>query len=341
MNIIKAIAGLTTLLSVTIGIAASATTRLTVYTALESEQLAPYKKAFEADNPDIEIRWVRDSNGIVTARLLAERDNPQADVIWGVVASSLLQLEDQGLLLPYAPKGIELLKANFRDKAAVPSWVGMDAWMAAICFNTVEAARLSLPRPQSWSDLTKPVYRGQIVMPHPASSGTGYLAVSGWLQMMGEQAGWAFQDKLNDNVASYLHSGSKPCKMAASGEFPIGISMDYAGVVLRNAGAPIQVIIPTEGAGWDIEATAIVKGTKNPEAAKRLADWAASKKANELYLRFFAIAAFPGVKPQFSNDPTDAGAGLSPKVDLIWAARQRDAILAEWSRRYQGKIEGR
>jgi iron(III) transport system substrate-binding protein len=308
---------------------------------LESEQLAPYKKAFEADNPDIEIRWVRESNGIVTARLLAERNNPQADVIWGVVASSLLLLKDQDLLLPYAPTGVELLKANFRDPAAVPSWVGMDAWMAAICFNTREAARLSLPRPESWSDLTKPVYKGQIVMPHPASSGTGYLAVSGWLQMMGEQAGWAFQDKLNDNIASYLHSGSKPCKMAASGEFPIGISMDYAGVVLRNAGAPIQVIIPAEGTGWDIEATAIVKGSKNLAAAKRLADWAASKKANELYLRFFAIAAIPGAMAPSPHDPANADAGLSPKVDIIWAAHQRDAILTEWSRRYQGKIEGR
>ena len=57
-------------------------TKLTVYTALENDQLDPFKKAFEADNPTIEIAWVRDSTGVVAAKLIAEKDNPRADVIW-------------------------------------------------------------------------------------------------------------------------------------------------------------------------------------------------------------------------------------------------------------------
>ena len=51
-------------------------TKLTVYTAIENEQLEPFKKAFEADNPTIEIAWVRDSTGVMTAKLIAEKDNP-------------------------------------------------------------------------------------------------------------------------------------------------------------------------------------------------------------------------------------------------------------------------
>src|SRR5258707_9786898 len=64
-------------------------TKLTVYTALENEQLEPFKKAFEADNPTIEIAWVRDSTGVITAKLIAEKDNPRADAIWGLAASSV------------------------------------------------------------------------------------------------------------------------------------------------------------------------------------------------------------------------------------------------------------
>jgi iron(III) transport system substrate-binding protein len=334
-------AGLALILVGCCAAAQAATTRLTVYTALENEQLGPYKKAFEADNPDIELRWVRDSNGIITAKLLAERDNPQADMVWGVVATSLLLLEDQAMLLPYAPQGIERLKPNFRDSAQPPAWAGMDSWMAAICFNSEEAARKKLPRPTSWADLAKPIYKGQIVMPNPASSGTGYLAVAGWLQIMGETAGWAFQDRLHENIAAYVHSGSKPCKMAAAGEFPIAISMDYAGVVQRNEGAPIEVIFPSEGSGWDIEATAILKGVKNIEAAKRLADWAVSKKANELYMRYYAVAALPGIAAKLPNYPADAEQHMSAKVDPLWAARHRDPILAEWVKRYQGKSESK
>jgi iron(III) transport system substrate-binding protein len=149
---------------------ASAATKLTVYTALENEQLEPYKKAFEADNPGVEVRWVRDSTGVITARLLAEKDNPQADVVWGVAASSLMILDQGGLLQPYAPKGYDALKASFKDAKTPPTWVGMDAWLGAICYNTAEAAREKLPAPASWADLLKPVYKGKLRRPAPATS---------------------------------------------------------------------------------------------------------------------------------------------------------------------------
>jgi iron(III) transport system substrate-binding protein len=318
---------------------AVAATKLTVYTALESEQLAPYKQAFEADNPGVEIQWVRDSTGIVTAKLLAEKDNPQADAVWGLAASSLMILDAQGMLQPYSPKGVDALKPNFRDAKNPTAWVGMDAWMAGVCFNTVEAAKKNLPKPTSWADLLNPVYKGHIVMPNPASSGTGFLAVSGWLQAKGEKDGWAYMDKLNDNIALYTHSGSKPCKMAAAGEYAIGLSIEYTGASLKAKGAPIDVILASEGVGWEMEATAIVKGSKNLEAAQKLADWAATKKANELYVNFYAVAAYPGVAKDNPNYPAGAEAAMLKNNDFAWAAANRDAILKEWTTRYDAKSE--
>ena len=170
---------------------ALAQTELTVYTAIEADDLAKYAERFNQDHPDITINWVRDSTGIITARLLAERDNPVADVVWGLAATSLLVLQSEGMLEPYAPAGLERLDPRFRDSQDPPSWVGMDAWAAAICYNTAEGERLGLTPPTSWADLTDPQYRGHIVMPHPASSGTGFLDVSSWLQLFGEEAGWA------------------------------------------------------------------------------------------------------------------------------------------------------
>ena len=55
-------------------------TKLTIYTALENDQLAPFKAAIEAAVPDVEVVWVRDSTGVITARFLAEKDNPRADM---------------------------------------------------------------------------------------------------------------------------------------------------------------------------------------------------------------------------------------------------------------------
>lgn len=75
--------------------------------------------------------------------------------------------------------------------------------------NTVELAKKNLPIPQSYEDLIRPEYKGMIVMPNPASSGTGYLTVSALLQLKGEEEGWAYLDKLHENMAVYTHSGSK------------------------------------------------------------------------------------------------------------------------------------
>jgi iron(III) transport system substrate-binding protein len=315
-------------------------TQLLVYTALETDQLKAYEQGFYREVNDVEIRWVRDSTGVITAKLLAEKANPQADVVMGVAASSLALLDQNGMLLPYAPLNLDAIMMKYRDPRNPPAWWGMDVYGATVCFNTVEAKKRNMPKPESWRDLLKPVYKGQVVMPNPASSGTGYFDVAAWLTMWGEKGGWEYMDKLHENIAMYTHSGSKPCNQAATGEFVIGISFEYRGHSNKAKGAPIDLVFPKEGLGWDLEAFAIHKGTKKLEAAKKLADWASSKNAMILYGKNFAITAQPGVAAPLANIPKDYESRLV-KMDFNWSAKNRERILAEWTKRYNVKSEKR
>jgi iron(III) transport system substrate-binding protein len=311
---------------------------LTVYTAVEAEDLKRYAEAFNKTNPDIKINWVRDSTGIITAKLLAEKNNPQADVVWGLAATSLLLMKAEGMLEPYAPVGVDKLDPKFVDNSTPPTWTGMDAWVAAVCYNTVEAGKLGLTPPKSWKDLTKAEYKGHVIMPNPNSSGTGFLDVSSWLQMFGEKGGWEYMDGLHQNIARYTHSGSKPCKLAAAGEIPIGISFAFRGAKSKAAGAPLEIIVPEEGVGWDMEATAIMAGTSKMDAAKKLVDWSITKEANELYNSGYAVVAYPGVAKPVKFFPDN----LTEKMidnDFEFAANNRKAILAEWQKRYDSKSE--
>ena len=185
-------------------------TELLVYTALETDQLKAYTESFQKTNPNIDLKFVRDSTGVITAKLLAEKANPQADVILGVAASSMEIFKAEGMLAPYVPLGFDALNRKLSDGANPPSWVGMDVFAAVVCYNTVEGAKKNIPTPETWADLTKPVYKGQITMPNPASSGTGFFDVTAWLQTMGEANGWKYMDALHENIAQYTHSGSKP-----------------------------------------------------------------------------------------------------------------------------------
>src|SRR2546427_696574 len=225
-----------------------------------------------------------------------------------------------------------------RDPRAQPTWVGMDLWSSAICFNTVEAGKRKLPVPASWADLVRPEFKGTITMPHPASSGTGYLMVAAWLQIMGEEKGWAYMDGLHQNMGVYTHSGSKPCRQAGAGEFPVGLSFEYRASKTKKDGAPIDIVFPQEGLGWDVEATAILKTSKKQEAAKALADWAVTPEANKLYAANFAVLALPEAQEKLEFIPADLEKRLA-KNDFNWAADNRDRILAEWSRRYEARSE--
>jgi iron(III) transport system substrate-binding protein len=318
-----------------------ATGGITVYTALEDDQLAEYLPLFQKAYPDIKVNKVRDSTGVVTAKLLAEKDNPTADVVWGLAASSLLVADKQGLLEPYAPKGLEAVQAQFRDEKNPPNWVGIDAWESAFCVNTVESDKKKLPIPTSWDDLLKPEYKGQIVMSNPASSGTGFLSVSAILQMRGEADGWKYLDGLHENIAQYVHSGSKPCKLAGSGEYAIGISFGYRAVKQKNGGEPIQPVFPKEGSGWDIEANALIKKANINPAAKTFLDWAISPEISKKYAKNFPITAVKTDVPVPAGYPEDPIKQLYPKNDFKWAAANRDTILAEWTKRYDSKSEAK
>ena len=320
--------------------ATRAQTRLVVYTTLEQEFIDGFRKAFEADNPDIRIDFLRDATGVITARLQAEKATPRADAIWGLAVTSTMVLDAEGILQPYRPAHFEQLRPVFRDPKPDPAWFGMEAWSAAVCFNTIEAGKRGLPVPRTWEDLAGPAFRGLVQMPNPASSGTGYFDVTAWLTLWGEDGGWKYMDALHQNIAQYTHSGSKPCNMAASGEFVVGISFEYRANTNKAKGAPIDLVFPKEGLGWDLEAFAIHKGTRKLDAAKKLADWASSKDAMLLYGKNFAITAQPGVAAPLANVPKDYEARLV-KMDFNWAAENRERILDEWTKRYNAKTEKR
>jgi len=303
-----------------------------VYTAIENEQIADYMKSLNKTLPNLEVKMLRLSTGDISARFMAEKDNMQADAIWGVGATNMLIFKNAGLLEPYAPKGLDKIQGLFRDKANPPSWVGIDIYMSAFCVNTDVSKKHNLPVPASWADLTKPVYKGQVVMPNPASSGTGYLSVASILQRMGEAEGWKYLDALDKNIAEYTKSGSKPCKDAAAGERAIGVSFEYVALEMKKKGSPVEMVLPKEGSGYEMEANALTKkGAKNP-AAKEFLDWAASDEAMALYAKYFAAVAVAGL-PVPEGLPKDISKVVYPN-DFEWSAKNRDRILAEWQKRY-------
>lgn len=317
---------------------ANADTQLSVYTAFESDDLAAYKQAFEKQHPDIKINWIRDSTGVVTAKLLAEKDNPRADAVWGLAVTSVDFLKAKGVLLSNMPESASKLGDKFVDSGPNPTWFGTSGWVSAIIYNKVEGEKNSVPKPESWDDLIKPVYKGNLIMPHPASSGTGFMFVSAWLQSWGEEKGWAYMDKLHENMSRYTHSGSSPAVLTGRGENIVGLSFELRGSRLIEQGAPIEIIMPKEALGWEMNVFSAVAGTKKLDAVKMLAEWAASEEAMRIYGNKRAVIAMPKYGSKLTGVPADVTERIM-KQDFAWAAANRERILKEWESRYGSKAD--
>lgn len=310
-------------------------TELLVYTAAEPDVLPVYGKEFSRLYPDITIKWIRDSTGPVLARLAAEKDAPRADAIFALSLSAVLTLP-RDMLETYRPSEFDALIPAMRDNADAPSWIPFSAWGAALCVNERECERLGLPVPKSWADLTDPVYAGHIVMPSPVSSGTGLFLINSWLDLWGADKGWEYMEKLDANIKMYIHSGSKPAQMAAQGEAVIGLSSaSFAQALLRRR-APLSIILPEEGVGWDMEVSAIVRKDRPADdpvldAARKLMDFTVSADVAAL------VAKNGYVPPRADSMTPDLAAQQAKFLEQDFAVHvaRREAILAEWRRRFE------
>lgn len=310
---------------------------ITIYTAFEDDQIDKYLESFYELYPDIDVEVIRESTGTLIAKVIAEKDNPVADIIWGTSASVLLQLEPYGLIKGYTPEGAELLDDRFYDSVNEDAlWTGCDVYETAFLVNKEICDEKNIPVPTSFKDLTDPVYEGLIVMPDPTSSGTGMLSVNGILSIMGEEDGWNYMNDLNKNIASYTTSGSKPAKMAAAGECVIGISFGYRCATLLADGNPVEVVFPSEGCGWDVEANCLINKDEINPAAYTFLDWAISDVAMEKYSTEYPITGrgVIGAIPEgYSETPLENLCTL----DLSKAALDRDAIIDKFTPLLAGK----
>ncbi len=308
-----------------------------IYTALEEDETADYLALAEKELPDLNIKWVRYSTGELAAKLMAEKNNPQADLVWGTAVTVVGGMKS--LFEPYKAKGWDAIPAEFKDPNGY--WTAIDMFVAAFCVNTDRLAKKGLDMPTSWADLTKPEYAGEIIMPNPGSSGTGYLQVSSILLWKGikdgNEAGWDFLQKLHKNIVEYTNSGSAPAKIASKGEITIGASFGYRVAKQMDSGYPVQIVFPAEGSGYELEANALIKNAKNPENAKKFLDWAISKNAMSAYSKYKLMVTLPGIESK-SEIPLPASKDVKLfNMDFDWASENKTAVVDKWTSLFEDK----
>ena len=299
---------------------------LHLYTALDTNEAKIYIRAFEEES-GIQVRWVRLSAGEVLVRIRSERSNPQVALWFGGPSPEFIVAKNEGLLASYAPRIDFDLPPSTYD--AAHHWTGFYFGAIGFASNTEILARKAIPPPTSWYDLLKPELKGEISVAYAYTSGTANTLLAAIVQMMGEDAGFNYIAKLDQNVHHYNRSGSACVTQVGFGEVAVGIAFSHDIVKKGPAkGYPVGLSFPQEGTGFEIGAMALVKGGPNQKAAKRFMDWALSVRAQNLMQKWFRTPLNP--KAKVAEGAVTADKVKLIQFDSIWAANHRQRLVERW-----------
>jgi iron(III) transport system substrate-binding protein len=284
----------------------------------------------------IKVTLSAKGSGETFAQIRAEAANPRGDVWWGGTGDPHLQAAEAGLTEPYRSPRLADLQPWARRQAEQSGHrtVGIYAGALGFAANTEVLTRKRLPEPRCWSDLLRPEYRDEVQVSNPASSGTAYTVVATLVQLMGEDAAFAYLKGLHRNVNQYTRSGPAPARNAARGETAIGIMFLHDAVAEAVEGFPVKTIAPCEGTGYEIGSMSLIKGGRNGDHARRWYDWALTAEAQALASRAKSYQV-----PSNRNAPVPARAPRLTEIKLIdydfaryGQSTERKRLIERWER---------
>ncbi|MDP9501266.1 ABC transporter substrate-binding protein [Bisgaard Taxon 45] len=310
-----------------------ATTELNIYCTLQNDACEEVAQRF-SQQYSIDAKFVRASTGVTLGKLKAEKNNPQADIWYGGTLEPHLQARDLGLLEKYrSPKQAEVL-VQFKDLVHKYGDYTSFGYMLVLGLgvNTTKLKELGLEAPKCWHDLLDPRLKGEIQVPDPQSSGTGYAFIATLIQLWGEDKAFDFLKKLNNNISHYVKSGLVTSNLAR-GDSSVSIGFLHTFEVEKAKGAPLQSIPVCDGDSYTLGGISIIKGARNLDNAKLFMDWALSKEGQELNW----IRRAPYQIPTNKYATVHHGAVSPEQLNLIkfdfekfGSSKQAKLILSRW-----------
>lgn len=269
---------------------AAAEKSVTVYVSTDRVFSEPVLQAFE-QKTGVRVNAVYDteetkSTGLAN-RLLAEKDNPQADIFWSNEPVRTLVLKERGVLAPYESPVAKDIPAIFKDPAGM--WTGFSARVRVIAYNTSRVTEADAPK--SVLDLADPKWKGQVAIADPRFGSTSFHVAALYVALGDDKADDFFR-RLKANGVKIASGNSVVRDMVVRGEVTAGLTdTDDVNVALQG-GAPIAMVMPDkEGMGVPMmpNLVSMMAGAPHPAEARQMIDYLVSPDVEAMLARSEAV----------------------------------------------------
>ena len=297
---------------------ARAAETVNVYSIWPENWARPMFEEFEKAS-GIKVNFVRFSSGEALARVIAEKNNPRVDVLFGGPVETHAAGIAEGVFEAYKPPSFARLAPRFRQADGL--WVAIADDPLVFMTNNKFLKDNKLQPPASWADLLAPAYKNMLQMADARTSGTAVTRIFSVLEVNGrdETKAFDYMKKLRPNVQLFTKSGG-------GGTLFIVDALDT-----KAKGYDVSISFPKEGIGTSAEAIALIKGAKNPAAGKKLIDWATSPGMQNQFAKYKInfLPAHPDVQTEASLAQVLKDAKIFP-IDADYAGANRKRVVERW-----------
>ena len=298
--------------------------QLTVVTSYPKDLTTAFKQAFEKQHPDVKVEMLKKKTTAGVKYIQETASNNSSDLFWASAPDAFEVLKEDGLLAKYTVKatGIPDVIGSYPINDPDGFYKGFAGSGYGIMWNTRYLKAKKIPVPQEWNDLTKSVYHGHTGMSAPSRSGTTHLTVETILQGEGWDKGWALMKEIAGNFHTVTERSFGVPDGVNSGQFGVGIVIDFFGLSSKASGFPVDFVYPTVTTLVPAN-IAIVKSAPHPEAAAAFIEFLLSEAGQDMLLdpKIMRLPIRPETYAKapkdFPNPFTDHSIGAKVKFDVV------------------------
>jgi len=309
--------------------------QLTVVTSFPKDLTTPFKKAFEKANPGVKVEMLKKKTTAGVKFIQETAANNSADLFWASAPDAFEVLKGDGLLQKYQvkAKGIPDVIGSYPINDPDGFYKGFAGAGYGIMWNTRYIKAKKIPAPAEWNDLAKAVYHGHTGMSAPSRSGTTHLTVETIIQGEGWEKGWKLMKEIAGNFHTVTERSFGVPDGVNSGQFGVGIVIDFFGLSSKGSGFPVDFVYPTVTTLVPAN-IGIVNNAPHPEAAGAFIEFLLSTVGQEM-LFDPKIRRLP-VRPEiyvkgpknFPNPFIDKSIGAKVKFDVVKSKSRYNLVNA-------------